>query len=289
MTIPATRGDCPERRPCPHVTCRYQLPGGACALDKADGGPSSYEEIGALLGVTRERVRQIEADATRKLLRLFGRERLTEILTRPAPAEVHLLLRIAREDGEEDTMARRGNIRARTLIPGSIPARIVEHLREHGATARGELWRALGLRSADLLNNAINRLKQLGLVEGGGSRHAPEPYRLTGKSLAPARPKAARAAAPVEERADTRYAAPVGRRFGRLVVVGDAPPRTQSGRTRPYWACVCDCGQTKEIYLHSLLGERPTLSCGCVHRERVERMKQERLERLERIGRRQAS
>ena len=171
-------------------------------------------------------------------------------------------------------MARRGNIRARTLIPGSIPARIVEHLREHGATARGELWRAIGLRSADLLNNAINRLKQLELVEGGGSRHAPEPYRLTGKSLAPARPKA------------TRAAAPVGKRFGRLVVVGDAPPRTQSGRVRPYWACVCDCGQTKEIYLHSLLGERPTLSCGCVHRERVEKMKQERLER---IGRRQAS
>lgn len=70
-------------RPCPHTDCRFHLaeqahrrglpsprqPSGAetCALDVADDGPHTLDEIGEILGVTRERIRQIEAGALAKL------------------------------------------------------------------------------------------------------------------------------------------------------------------------------------------------------------------------------
>ncbi len=85
---PITRGDC-ERvaRPCPHGACRYHLAKDreralrrtklvviddrdSCALDVADRGPSTLAEVGAIIGVTRERTRQLEDVA---LARLQGR------------------------------------------------------------------------------------------------------------------------------------------------------------------------------------------------------------------------
>ena len=86
---PRTRGDClpggmNEERPCPFVRCRQhtyldvtrqgalrlnfpdidpddlgQLPS-TCALDLADEGGLTLEEVGEALGVTRERARQLE-------------------------------------------------------------------------------------------------------------------------------------------------------------------------------------------------------------------------------------
>lgn len=81
---PKTRGECADvPRPCPHRTCRYHLlageknsardrvaevvPKASCALDLADEGGLTLEEIGERLGVTRERVRQIEETAMHKL------------------------------------------------------------------------------------------------------------------------------------------------------------------------------------------------------------------------------
>lgn len=93
---PRVRDDCRDGpRPCPWVSCRHHLyldivkAGGGvrvkihypdldvdeipetCSLDVADAGangkPKTLEQCGVIFNVTRERVRQIEAKAVRKL------------------------------------------------------------------------------------------------------------------------------------------------------------------------------------------------------------------------------
>jgi hypothetical protein len=76
---PVVRGLCDELpRPCPRWACRYHLFGEikdgheteqSCALDIADEGEHTLQEVGETLGITRERVRQIESRALRKLRR----------------------------------------------------------------------------------------------------------------------------------------------------------------------------------------------------------------------------
>lgn len=89
---PRTRGECRgEERPCPWVSCRHHLYldinaetgsikfvfpdlepwelANSCALDVAEAGTSTLEEIGQHLNVTRERVRQIEVRGLLNLLR----------------------------------------------------------------------------------------------------------------------------------------------------------------------------------------------------------------------------
>jgi hypothetical protein len=93
---PATRGDCVHgERPCPFVSCAHHLyldvftKTGAiklnfpdlevwelvdsCALDVADRGGTTLEEAGAMMNLTRERIRQVEVGALAKL------EALTEL------------------------------------------------------------------------------------------------------------------------------------------------------------------------------------------------------------------
>jgi hypothetical protein len=85
---PQTRADCASGpRPCPWVTCRQHLyldvrndgvvkvnfPSGpdamlaTCALDLADDGPRTLDQVSVLMGMSRERVRQIEEQALVKL------------------------------------------------------------------------------------------------------------------------------------------------------------------------------------------------------------------------------
>ena len=82
---PRTRGECAGGvRPCPWVSCRHHLAievtsAGAikvnfphmdtwdmretCALDVADAGEHTLDEVGDLLNITRERARQLESMA----------------------------------------------------------------------------------------------------------------------------------------------------------------------------------------------------------------------------------
>jgi hypothetical protein len=85
---PRTRADCSKGpRPCPWVQCRHHLfldvrqdgvvrinfPGGpesmlsTCSLDLANDGPRNLEQISVLMGMSRERVRQLEERALVKL------------------------------------------------------------------------------------------------------------------------------------------------------------------------------------------------------------------------------
>jgi hypothetical protein len=91
---PRTRGDCLRGpRPCPHGTCRHHHvpPSGdaVCVLDiVAERGPMTLQEVSEILGVTRERVRQIEVKALLKLKKrpqvtVLGRD--LEVLPPPPP------------------------------------------------------------------------------------------------------------------------------------------------------------------------------------------------------------
>lgn len=87
---PETRADCENgERPCPFVSCKHHLyldvsaRTGAiklnfpdlevwemtetCALDIADRGGTTLEEVGAIMNLTRERIRQVEVKGLAKL------------------------------------------------------------------------------------------------------------------------------------------------------------------------------------------------------------------------------
>lgn len=89
--LPMTRGDCVDGpRPCAFVSCRWHLYvdvakagiklnfpdvddleqlDATCALDVAELGGATLEQVGAVMNVTRERVRQLEERAMKKLAR----------------------------------------------------------------------------------------------------------------------------------------------------------------------------------------------------------------------------
>jgi len=87
---PRHREDCATRtRPCPWVSCKFHLyldvnpatgsiklnfpdlevweMAETCALDVADRGGITLEEVGAILNLTRERIRQVEVHGLEKL------------------------------------------------------------------------------------------------------------------------------------------------------------------------------------------------------------------------------
>lgn len=92
---PESRDDCRTgERPCPFVSCKYHLfldvnphtgsvklnfpdlevweLSETCALDVADRGGITLEEVGELLNLTRERIRQVEATGLEKMRGEYG-------------------------------------------------------------------------------------------------------------------------------------------------------------------------------------------------------------------------
>jgi hypothetical protein len=90
-------------RPCPFVACKYHLyidvhpvrgsikvnfpdvevweMTDTCALDIADRGGITLEEVGQIMNLTRERVRQLETQGLAKLENLQGMEKLRDYVS----------------------------------------------------------------------------------------------------------------------------------------------------------------------------------------------------------------
>jgi hypothetical protein len=90
------------RRPCLFVSCKHHLYldvnpqtgsiklnfpdkevwelNDTCALDVSERGGMTLEEVGEILNLTRERVRQLEATGLQKLLNLSEKEELKDLL-----------------------------------------------------------------------------------------------------------------------------------------------------------------------------------------------------------------
>jgi hypothetical protein len=100
---PQTRAECREGpRPCPFVSCRYHLyldvsrrTGSiklnfpdlevwempvSCALDVAEDGGATLEDVGAIMNVTRERIRQLEVTALERLALVRDMKHLREFM-----------------------------------------------------------------------------------------------------------------------------------------------------------------------------------------------------------------
>jgi hypothetical protein len=100
---PRTRTECADGpRPCPYVSCKHHLyidvspktgaiklnfpdlevweMGESCALDVADRGGTTLEDVGAIMNLTRERIRQVEVKALAKLEALRDMEALREFV-----------------------------------------------------------------------------------------------------------------------------------------------------------------------------------------------------------------
>jgi hypothetical protein len=101
---PKTRAECKDGpRPCPFVACKHHLyldvnpeTGSikinfphlelsemkeTCALDIADRGPITLEEIGEIMNLTRERIRQLEQSALDKIERAVGSTELKDFVS----------------------------------------------------------------------------------------------------------------------------------------------------------------------------------------------------------------
>ena len=100
---PKTRGECSNvARPCPYVSCKYHLYvdinpttgsikvnfpdrevwelSHSCALDVAERGGTTLEEVGEILNLTRERIRQVEVRGLLRLKEAGGADLLSHLV-----------------------------------------------------------------------------------------------------------------------------------------------------------------------------------------------------------------
>lgn len=123
---PKTRAECANgERPCPFVSCKHHLfldvsaKTGAiklnfpdlevwemnetCALDIADRGGTTLEEVGAIMNLTRERIRQVEVKGLAKLQALSDMNALRDYVDEGPVGKRRLpVLADKREEDEEE-------------------------------------------------------------------------------------------------------------------------------------------------------------------------------------------
>lgn len=124
---PRTRAECQEgERPCPFVSCKHHLyldvsaRTGAiklnfpdlevwemtetCALDVADRGGTTLEEVGAIMNLTRERIRQVEVKGLAKLQALKDMNALRDYVDEGPVGKRRLpvLTKSEDEEGEDE-------------------------------------------------------------------------------------------------------------------------------------------------------------------------------------------
>lgn len=121
---PRTRSECVDGpRPCPYVSCKHHLfldvsartgaiklnfpdldaweMNESCALDVADRGGTTLEDVGAIMNLTRERIRQVEVKALAKLHALDDMLALRDYVDE-GPVGKRRLPVLTRDEDEED-------------------------------------------------------------------------------------------------------------------------------------------------------------------------------------------
>jgi hypothetical protein len=121
---PETRADCGSgARPCPFVSCKHHLyldvsaRTGAiklnfpdlevwemtetCALDIADRGGTTLEEVGAIMNLTRERIRQVEVKGLAKMAAVRDMNALRDYVDE-GPSGKRRLPVLAKDEDEEE-------------------------------------------------------------------------------------------------------------------------------------------------------------------------------------------
>lgn len=122
---PRTRAECAEApRPCPFVSCQHHLyldvsartgaiklnfpdlevweMSETCALDVADRGGTTLEEVGAIMNLTRERIRQVEVKGLAKLAALRDMMNLRDYVDGGPMGKRRLPVLDARRDEEDE-------------------------------------------------------------------------------------------------------------------------------------------------------------------------------------------
>jgi hypothetical protein len=122
---PRSRSECVDApRPCPFVSCKHHLfldvsaRTGAiklnfpdlevwemtetCALDVADRGGTTLEEVGAIMNLTRERIRQVEVKGLAKLAALRDMTNLRDYVDEGPMGKRRLPVLSAPTDGEDE-------------------------------------------------------------------------------------------------------------------------------------------------------------------------------------------
>jgi hypothetical protein len=123
---PRTRTECADApRPCPYVSCKHHLfldvsartgaiklnfpdlevwdMNESCALDVADRGGTTLEDVGAIMNLTRERIRQVEVKALAKLQALRDMEALRDYVDEGPVGKRRLpVIQVADDDEDED-------------------------------------------------------------------------------------------------------------------------------------------------------------------------------------------